>query len=310
MKILFITYTRIGDAVLSSGVLKHLIDRYPDALFTVACGPLAASLFDAVPRLDQVIVMTKRPFDGHWFSLWRAVRAVKWDLVVDLRRSLVSYFISSRRRATLGATDNTIHRVLLLSSVLDLAEPAAPYLYTAPKNEEAAARLIPDSGPVLAIAPMAADLSKTWPSERFAALGQRLLDMGGPSEGWRIAVFSGPSDAEAAGPIIGALKEYKPITVFGQTDLLTIYAALKRCRAFIGNDSGLSHIAAAAGLPTLAIFGPTDPVCYGPWGERCRVVRADSADPQMGELEPENVEAAFRHLMTMVLAQDRANDSK
>ncbi len=310
MKILFITYTRIGDAVLSSGVLKHLVDRYPDARFTVACGPLAASLFDAVPRLDDVIVMTKRPFDGHWFSLWRKVRAKKWDLVVDLRRSLVSYFIRSRKRAVLGATDNTIHRVPLLSSVLNLSEPADPFLYTAPKNEEAALRLIPDGSPVLALAPMAANPNKTWPVDRFAVLGQRLLGTGGPYEGWRVALLGGQNDADAAAPVLDALKEHRPMALFGQADLLTVYAALKRCRAFIGNDSGLSHLAAVAGLPTLAVFGPTDPVCYAPWGEKCRVVRANSDDPQIGELEPENVEAAFGHLMDSVQGQDQAEHAK
>lgn len=303
MKILFITYTRIGDAVLSSGVLKHLVDRYPDARFTVACGPLAASLFDAVPRLDEVIVMTKRPFDGHWFSLWRTVRSVKWDLVVDLRRSLVSYFIPSRKRAVLGATDDTVHRVSLISTVLNLPGPAEPYLYVAPRNEEAAARLIPENGPVLAIAPMAADVGKTWPAEHFAALGRRLLDSGGACEGWRVAIFGGPADAEASAPIVEALAEHRPIAIFGQTDLLTVYAALKRCQAFIGNDSGLSHLAAAAGLPTLAVFGPTDPVCYSPRGENCRVVRANSAAPKVEELDPENVEAAFRHLLVAASAE-------
>ena len=297
MKILFISYTRIGDAVLSTGVLSHLVDRYPDARFTVACGPMAASLFDAVPRLDDVIVMTKRPFDGHWFSLWRKVRAVKWDLVVDLRRSLVSYFIPSRKRAVLRVTDNTIHRVSLISSVLNLSEPAAPHVYVARKNEEAASRLIPEDGPVLAIAPVAADAGKTWPTARFIELARDLLRPQGLCDGWRIAFFGGPADAEAASPILEALADQKPITVFGQTDLLTVYAALTRCQAFVGNDSGLSHLAAAAGLPTLAIFGPTSPVCYRPWGEFGEAVRASTTRPQMEDLSATCVEAAFRRLL-------------
>lgn len=300
MKILFITYTRIGDAVLSSGVLKHLIDRYPDARFTVACGPLAASLFDAVPRLDDVIVMNKQPFDGHWFSLWRTVRAVKWDLVVDLRRSLVSYFIRSRKRAVLGVTDNKIHRISLLSSVLGLVEPAIPFLYTMPKNEEASIRLIPEGSPVLALAPMAADKNKTWPLEHFIALARRLLGAGGLCDGWRVAVFGDHDDAEGAGPILEALNDYKPIFMFGQMDLLTVYSALKRCSAFIGNDSGLSHLAAAANLTTLAVFGPTDPVCYAPYGENCGFVRADADNPKISDLEMENVEASFRGLLAAV----------
>jgi ADP-heptose:LPS heptosyltransferase len=197
----------------------------------------------------------------------------------------------------LGATDNTIHRISLISSVLNLPEPAEPHLYVAPKNEEAATRLIPQNGPILAIAPMAADAGKTWPAEHFAEIGRKLLDAGGSCEGWRVAIFGGMADAEASAPIVESLAEHRPITLFGQTDLLTVYAALSRCQAFIGNDSGLSHLAAAAGLPTLAVFGPTDPVCYRPWGKHCKVVRADTIDPQVGDLAPENVEAAFCQLL-------------
>ena len=70
MRILFITSTRIGDAVLSSGLLAHLIERYPDARITIACGPAAAPLFAAVPNLDRVIPMAKQRYGLHWLSLW------------------------------------------------------------------------------------------------------------------------------------------------------------------------------------------------------------------------------------------------
>ena len=106
MEILFITHTRIGDAVLSSGVLRHVVETYPAARITIVCGPLAASLFAAVPRA-RVIVMTKERFDGHWLRLWRSVRGTRWDLVVDLRRSLLSYFLSVKERRILGPTDST-----------------------------------------------------------------------------------------------------------------------------------------------------------------------------------------------------------
>jgi ADP-heptose:LPS heptosyltransferase len=59
----------------------------------------------------------------------------------------------------------------------------------------------------------------------------------------------------------------------GRIDLLTAYACLKHARLFIGNDSGLMHLAAAAGAPTLGLFGPSDDRLYGPWGPNARVVR-------------------------------------
>ena len=55
MRILFVTATRIGDAVLSTGLLSHLLDRYPMARLTIAAGPVAAPLFAAVPRLERIM---------------------------------------------------------------------------------------------------------------------------------------------------------------------------------------------------------------------------------------------------------------
>jgi lipopolysaccharide export system permease protein len=64
MRILFITSTRIGDAVLSTGVLGHLIDRHPEARTTVVCGPAPASLFEALPNLERVIAITSAASAG------------------------------------------------------------------------------------------------------------------------------------------------------------------------------------------------------------------------------------------------------
>ena len=89
MKILYITSTRIGDAVLSTGLLGWLVEHLPEARVTIACGPLAAPLFAAVPGLERVIVLRKRPGGLHWLDLWRACLGVRWGLVVDLRRSAI-----------------------------------------------------------------------------------------------------------------------------------------------------------------------------------------------------------------------------
>ncbi len=271
--------------MLSSGLLRHLVERYPTARFTIACGPLAAPLFAFVPRLERVIVVTKRRFDAHWYRLWKELRGTVWDIVVDLRRSLIFYVIPVRRRHIIGPITGGEHQVTHLSRLLDLPQPAAPFLYVDARHQLAASVLIPEGAPVLALAPVAATSAKTWPAERFAELAVRLT--GGaeaPCAGWRIAVFGGRDDAERAAPLVEALSRagLGYIGVFGEPDLLTVTAALARCRAFVGNDSGLAHLAAVAGLPTLALFGATDPNRYGPFGGR--VVRAppdpQAADPQ------------------------------
>ena len=293
MNILFITHTRIGDAVLSSGLLRHLVETFPTARFTIVCGPLAATLFAAVPRLDRVIVVRKRRFDGHWFELWNMVRATVWDIVVDLRRSLVSYVIPVRRRYVVGPIAQGVHHVEHLSALLDLPEPAAPFLYTAPTHRAAARALIPDGPPVLALAPVAADPLKTWPPERFAALAARLLSTGAICAGWRIALFGGPGDAVRAQPLVQGLAPGACLEIFAEPDLLKVHAALARCKAFVGNDSGLSHLAASTGIPTLAVFGPTDADRYGPWVGQ--VVRSPGG--RLCDLAVEPVAAAFLRMV-------------
>lgn len=72
MRILFITSTRIGDCVLSTGILDHLIKTHPQAMFTVACGPVAAPLFEAMPQIERVHIMAKKKNSMHWIDLWKA----------------------------------------------------------------------------------------------------------------------------------------------------------------------------------------------------------------------------------------------
>ena len=83
MDILFVTATRIGDAVLSSGLLGYLIERHPGARLTISAGPVAAPLFEAVPGLERLITIRKRRFAAHWLELYGAVVGRRWDIVVD-----------------------------------------------------------------------------------------------------------------------------------------------------------------------------------------------------------------------------------
>lgn len=264
MNVLFITHTRIGDAVMSSGLLHHLVETYPEARFTIACGPLAAPLFEHVPRLDRIIVVRKQPFDLHWYRLWKELRGTVWDVAIDLRRSAVTYIIPVRKRYVVGPIAPGVHHVAHLNGLLSLRSTAGPHLYLTNEHRAAARAVIPNGVPVLALAPVAATAPKTWPAEKFSELARRATGVGGAYTGWRVALFGGPDDAARVVPILAAVPQ--AIAVFDQPDLLTVQAAIARCSAFVGNDSGLGHLAASAGVPSLALFGPTDPKRYGPWG--------------------------------------------
>src|SRR5256885_4053448 len=147
MRILFVTATRIGDAVLSTGLLSHLIQRFPDARLTIAAGPVAAPLFEVVPGLEQIVVVEKRHWSLHWLPFYSAVATRRWDLVVDLRGSALAWMLRTRERKVMAKGDAREHRVRQLARLFDLDPPPNPHLWTASHHERAAAALISPGGP-------------------------------------------------------------------------------------------------------------------------------------------------------------------
>ena len=284
--ILFITATRIGDAVLSSGLIKRLIDEIPNARFTVVAGPAAAPLFAHVPNLDQVIVFEKSKSGSHWFDLWRRVRHTRWGLIVDLRGSGISRFLSTRRRAIHHKAGQPIHKVLEAARTLKIDDdPAPPHIFTSPGVETYADELTRGDGPILAMAPAANWIGKTWPLERFSQVAMTLLHGYGPLAGGRLMVLGGPEDEGLARSLKDSAGR-RFINLAGKVDPLTAFACLKRARLFIGNDSGAMHLAAASGVPTIGLFGPSDERLYAPWGERTRVVRGPRSFDQILAVDP------------------------
>ena len=277
MDILFVTATRIGDAVLSTGLLGYLIERYPAARLTIAAGPVAAPLFEAVPRLDRLIVVSKQRFALHWLGLYRAIVGRRWDLVVDLRGSTLAWLLRAGERRVMAKGDKNENRVRQLSRLFDLDSPPSPRLWLTPVHERAAAALVPAGGPVLAIGPASNWRGKQWRAERFAELAGRLTAPRGVLADARVAVMAAAHERAQAEPLLAVLPRERVIDLIGRTDLLTASAALRRAALFIGNDTGLMHIAAASGVPTLGLFGPSPIDQYAPWGPLTAVVR--TADP-------------------------------
>lgn len=288
--ILFITSTRIGDAVLSSGLLARLLEEAPHARFTIAAGLLAAPLFRDMPNLDRIIPMVKQSNGMHWLTLWRQARKRRWGLVVDLRGSGLAKLVSAKRRAVRkspppGAAPE--HKVIEAARLLMIEDdPPAPRLFVGSQTQALADRLVPDGPPILAMAPAANWVGKTWPSERFAVIAAELLGSGGPMAGGRLLLLGGEGDRWAAEAVRRVTARGRTIDLVGQTDLLTAYACLAKARLFIGNDSGLMHLAAAAGAPTLGLFGPSDERLYGPWGPKARALRGPRSFEMYKAMDP------------------------
>jgi ADP-heptose:LPS heptosyltransferase len=273
LNLLFVTSTRVGDAVLSTGLLDRLIAGHPGLRVTVACGRPAASLFAAVPGLERVLTMDKHLGIAHWVRLWLATVARRWDIVVDLRGSALAWLLRADERHVWHRPGSEAHRVVQIGGLLGLVEPPAPRVWLDPMHRDAARRAIPDGAPVLALGPTTSWPYKQWPLERFAALAERLTAHDGVLPDGRIAVFGAPDEHAAAAPLLERLPHARTIDAVGLGDLLTVAAALQRCSLFVGNDSGLMHLAAASGVPTLGLFGPSDDLLYAPWGPRGAVAR-------------------------------------
>jgi lipopolysaccharide export system permease protein len=268
-RLLFITSNRIGDAVLSTAALEDALARLPGADVTIACGPLPAPLFRAVPGLERIVTFRKE--HGRWSRLWRALAGRRYDLAVDLRGSALTFLLPVRRRIVFSKSRQVQRKVDELAALMQ-EPPRAPRLYLDDMARADAAAVAP-ADPFLALGAGANFIGKRWPPERFAELARRLTARGRLA-GAAIVLFGGPDDARANAEVKALLADRIVIDLTAALDLLACAALLERAGAFIGNDSGLMHIAAAMGAPTLGLFGPSDERVYGPVGPRARAVRS------------------------------------
>ncbi|MFM7345484.1 MAG: glycosyltransferase family 9 protein [Tagaea sp.] len=274
MRALFVTSNRIGDAVLTSGVLGHLLDAHPGLRTTIACGPAAAPLFEAVPAREATIALAKAPLKAHWFALWAQCLPRVWDIVVDMRGSGLAWFLAAKKRAILSGRDDARHRVEDAARVLGLSPAPSPRLWLT-DSAKARARALTGDGPLLVLGATANWPGKVWPAANFVELARRLL--AGPLAGARVAIVGGPSERALAEPLLreGALD------LVGTEDLGVVAAAIARATLYVGNDSGLMHVAAASGVPTLGLFGPSEDRHFRPWGPNAAFVRTPESKAEL-----------------------------
>ena len=290
MRILFITSSRIGDAVISCGILEGLRLQYPQAQFTIACGTVAEGVFARFPALERLIAFEKESFDRHWLRLWFKLAPRVWEIVVDVRGSALSLLLVARERYILKGGRRPGRRYVQLGTALGFAPPPLPVAWTGPADEAKASALL-GNGPVIALAPTANWEGKIWPARRFIDLFNELRTKVPDA---RAAVLGGPGAIEAAlaEPVLRALPD--AINLVGRLSLPEAAACLRRSCLFVGNDSGLMHLAAATGTPTLGLFGRSKASEYAPAGTRTAVVIApgEEGEAPMAGLSVEAVATA------------------
>ena len=271
----------IGDFILTLPALQALRDRWPDAYIELVGYPhianlaLAAGLVDHVESLDRADaarLFTWRPT----FSEEQAAHLRSFDLVLsylhdpdgvvsaNLKSAGVKQVIYGSPIVEKGHAID--HLMKPLETLAVYGEKPLPRLKLGAERgrEWLAARGL--SGDVIAIHPGSGSPKKNWPAENFVKLAERL----GKSGQGSFMIF-GEADDEAAALIRRMMPGVIELTGCTLVELASVLAA---CRAFVGNDSGVTHVAAALGLTTIVMFGPSDVDRWGPRGSHVRVIKA------------------------------------
>ena len=295
-RILFITLSNIGDAVMTTPVLAALRERYPDARFDIVADARSAALFAHFDALDDIILKHKNVGWRDKLAFVRQLRRKRYDLIVDLRTDGLSWLLRGRQRLNkirqrTPQTHSVEQHFRVLAPLLgDVAPPPTCLWIPAAAYTTAAAHLAALPGSRwLAFGPGANWDGKIWDAARFVALANQCA-----SEFDGVILLGGAADrarAEAMQPQI----HLPGVDLCGQTGLLEAAAVLARARAFVGNDSGLGHLASAVGTPTLTVFGPGEPLRYRPWGAHARWLEAPGQD--LSRLSVEQVATVLKDLV-------------
>ncbi|WP_447984337.1 putative lipopolysaccharide heptosyltransferase III [Nitrospira sp. Nam74] len=297
--LLIIKLRYIGDVLLATPVLRALRERFPDARLTMAVNRGTEDVIKWNPYLNDLIIVERDGLAGQ-IRLLHQLRRRRFDAVIDLTDGDRSALLTRASGAPvrIGFNEELRWRGMLYSTIVrstpgsvhrlerDLAalrplgiEPKASplILRTSAEDEHQADRLLKDVGvmngdghiprPLVLFHPGARYWFKSWPLERFSELADRLTD----EHGCRILLGGGIRDVEAVRVIYGRAQS-SPIVLAGRATLLQFAAVLKRCALFVGNDNGAMHMAAALGTPLVGLFGPSNPLEWGPRGQRMRVI--------------------------------------
>jgi len=302
MKILVRATNWVGDAIMSIPALEAIRRRWPDAQITILARPGVAELYDGQPFANRVMpfkagsrnpvateraaaelraeqfdcaVLLQNAFSAAWL-VWRAQITERIGYARDGRGILLSravkvpkngeipahesfYYLELLRRA--GWLEN-IPNITQISLTLQAGSAEAAEARLREINARAAAKRI-------AIAPGAAyGSAKCWPPGRFAAVADAFVDEFDAD----VILFGASSELEICRQIADRMR-HRPVVLAGQTSMGELPALFSRCSLFVGNDSGAMHVAAAVGLPVVAIFGSTDPHGTAPVTYQKRLVQ-------------------------------------
>jgi heptosyltransferase II len=303
----------MGDTIVAIPLLRAARVAFPEACITLLTGSGAAVALENCPFVDRVL--TYSPHDRK-FNYWTVYNALTADgerpdlcLVADrsFRSAYMALHIGGRVRAGFASegrgfllthpvpyrtdapeTDCCLDIIRAVAPEGKDREPydATPELFLTGEERQRGARLLAEreaDGPVLVgFQPGASYDAKQWVPARFGAVASALAQ-----EGAGIVLLGhGEGEEQAAREMRQALRGVSVVDLTGQTSLRETMAVLSHLSLFVGNDTGVNHLAAAVGVPTLGLFGPTSAVKWGRVGANHAVLTAPDGDLKRLEAGP------------------------
>jgi heptosyltransferase II len=296
----------IGDAVMCEPALRGLRSLFPAAELTMLAKTTIAELFTAYSGLDRVLVYDDKVahagIAGKW-SLAGSLRSHGFDLAILFQNAFEAAFIAwlagiPRRYGyttdgrvlfltepvAVPHRDRPVHQVeyywnMLKPLGLSGAVPRPTLHVSADEDHMADARLasagIDSSDLIIGVNPGSTyGKAKRWLPDRFADVARQLAERLEKEERAHVAVaLLGAKGEESLGKDIASRIDCRSIVLSGATSIRELMAVVKRCRLLITNDTGPMHIAAAFGIPIVAVFGPTDSRTTAPYRQERSVVR-------------------------------------
>lgn len=303
-RILVVTLADLGDALLTTPALCALRAAFPTARIDVLTTPVGAAMLRHEPAIDQVIVFEKHRFDYprqafRWSNvayvrrLWRELHAARYDTCVmlhhfslwfgTLKYAALAYASGAPRRVGLdngrgffltervadqgfGARHQVEYWLDVVALLGAQRGDRSPRFPLPAEAQQRAARILGTNDPaqtLIALHPGTGAYApaRRWPPDRWGALADALID-----DGATVVLVGGREEAALRQAALGAMRHReRVIDLGGQTSLEELAAVLADCTLFVGNDSGLGHLAASVGTPVVSVFGPTDPRAYGPY---------------------------------------------
>ena len=238
MKVLFITSTRIGDAVLSTSILNYLKNRFPHCSLYIATGKTAALLFKNFNNVKKIFILEKKFFKIHWLELWSRTFFNKWDIVIDLRGSIISYFLFNKKKYVYKSINKNIHRLDELAILMETKHLPLPLIPVLKKDMKKISKDFLKLKNSIAIGASANWPAKIWPSKNFVKLIHMFLKEKQFGKKKSIVFFGSSKDLKNIKKITKHLKKFKVKNFCGKLNLIEVAAHLKKCKIFIGNDSG------------------------------------------------------------------------